>query len=48
MIKSSNKAMDTALRVKKRRKVILKPAEIELFKNLFDNTAAERAKAFLV
>lgn len=43
-----DKAVDTALRVMKRRKVILKPAEIELLKNLFDRTAAERGKAFSV
>ena len=41
-----DKAVHTAARVMERRQVILKPAEIKLIKNLFDKTAAERAKAF--
>ena len=43
-----DKAVDTALRVMKRRKVKLKSSEIKLLKNLFDKTAAERGKAFSV
>ncbi len=43
-----NKAVDTALRVMERRKIELKLPEIELLRNLFDKTAAERGKAFSV
>ena len=41
-----DKAVETAQRVMKRRKVIFKSSDIDLLKNLFDKTAAERGKAF--
>ncbi len=40
-----DKAVDTAVRVMERRQVVPTSSEIDLLKNLFDRTAAERGKA---